>query len=151
MGRPKLEIDMEAALDLITRGEKLPAVAEEIGVPVVTLRNRINEIRKQEGLLLQYREIQSLQLTNLQAKILENITDEKIESASLKDLIMSYKILKEKEQVMDGNPTEIKGLVAHLIHLEKLEAKGEKEVFEVENSSELTLSDELALLDESEF
>ena len=155
MGRPRTEIDMDAALDLLMRGEKVPAVAEEIGCTAPTLRNRINEIQKQQGLLLQYREIQSLQLTALQAKILENITDEKIDQANLRDLVMSYKILKEKEQVLDGNPTEIKGLVAHLIHLEKQEAAELRgEVIDAdfeENEIPKTLAEELSVLDDSDF
>jgi hypothetical protein len=34
---------------------------------------------------------------------------------------MSYKILKDKEQTIEGKPSEIKGLVAHLVYLEKQE------------------------------
>jgi len=53
--------------------------------------------------------------------VLEAITPEKINEAPLRDLIASYKILKEKELTLEGKPSEIKGLVAHLIHLEKQE------------------------------
>ena len=112
---------MEVALDLIERGESVSAIATEMGVCTATLRSRIADLSKKQGVLLQYREVQSLQLTELQARVLEAITPEKIEAAPLRDLIMSYKILKEKEQVIDGKPTEIKGLVAHLIHIEKQE------------------------------
>ena len=112
---------MEVALDLIERGESVTAIATEMGVSPPTLRARIADLSKKQGVLLQYREVQSLQLTELQARVLEAITPEKIEGAPLRDLIMSYKILKEKEQVIEGKPTEIKGLVAHLIHIEKQE------------------------------
>lgn len=120
-GRGKMDIDMEAALDLITRGESIPTVAVELGISPPTLRSRIADLQKKQGLLLQYRSIQSLQLTELQARVLEAITPEKIDSAPLRDLVMSYKILKDKEQVIEGKPSEIRGLVAHLIHLEKQE------------------------------
>jgi hypothetical protein len=53
--------------------------------------------------------------------VLEAITPDKIEEAGLKDLVLCYKILKDKELVVEGKPTEIKGLVAHLIHLEQQE------------------------------
>lgn len=121
MGRPRLDVDMEAAIDLLMRGEKIPAVASELGINHMTLRKRIAELQNSQGLLLQYRSIQSLQLTELQARVLEAITPEKIEAAPLKDLVMSYKILKDKELTIEGKPSEIKGLVAHLIHLEKQE------------------------------
>lgn len=154
-GRKKKSVDMDAALDLIMRGEKIPAVAVELGISPPTLRTRIADISKKQGLLLQYREIQSLQLTELQARVLEAITPEKIDEASLRDLVMSYKILKDKEQVMEGKPSEIKGLVAHLIHLEKLETNGETvesvdaEFEEVPKTK--SLIEDLAELDDSTF
>ena len=81
MGRPRSDIDMDTALDLIARGEKVPTVAEELGISAPTLRNRIADLSKKQGLLLQYREIQALQLIELQARVLEAITPEKIEEA----------------------------------------------------------------------
>jgi len=115
-------VDMEVALDLLDRGETIPVIATELGISQPTLRARIADLSKKQGVLLQYREIQSLQLTELQARCLEAITPEKIEDASLRDLVMSYKILKDKEQVIEGKPSEIKGLVAHLVYLEKQES-----------------------------
>jgi len=122
MGRPLKEVDMEAVLDLLTRGEKVPAISTELGISPPTLRARIADIEQKQGLLLQYRAIQSLQLTELQARVLEAITPEKINEAPLRDLVASYKILKDKELNIEGKPSEIKGLVAHLIYLEKQDA-----------------------------
>jgi hypothetical protein len=120
-GGKKKDFDVEAALDLLMRGEKVPAVAQELGISQPTLRARIADIQQKQGLLLQYRSIQALQLTELQARVLEAITPEKIEEAPLRDLVASYKILKDKELNIEGKPSEIKGLVAHLIYLEKQE------------------------------
>ncbi len=165
MGRQKKEVDMEAALDLLTRGETIPTIATELGISAPTLRSRVADLSKKQGLLLQYREIQTLQLTELQARVLEAITPDKIEEASLRDLVMSFKILKDKEQVMDGKPSEIKGLVAHLVHLEKqetvvkdvtsedpsiLDAEYSDTVAEPQTPERSILSD-LAELDETEF
>lgn len=121
-GRPRKEIDLEIALDLLTRGESVSTIATELGISPITLNSRIKEIQEKQGVLLQYRAIQSLQLTELQARILEAITPEKIADAPLRDLVMSYKILKDKELTIENKPSEIKGLVAHLIHMEKQEA-----------------------------
>ena len=162
MGRPKTDVDLDAALDLLMRGEKVPSIAAELGISPPTLRNRIADLSKKQGLLLQYRSIQSLQLTELQARVLEAITPDKIEEAGLRDLVMSYKILKDKEQVLEGKPSEIKGLVAHLIHLEKQDAvvageNGEVIEMEMENFDDVslvqksTLAEDLAALDDSEF
>ena len=164
-GRKKSPVDLDSAIDLLMRGEKIPAISAELGISAPTLRTRIAEISKQQGLLLQYRSIQSLQLTELQARILEAITPDKINDAPLRDLVMSFKILKDKEQVIEGKPSEIKGLVAHLIHLEKLEKNPElkHELIDAEytdsytdsydslgESSDQNITD-LAFIDDSEF
>jgi transposase-like protein len=120
-GRPQKVFDIEAALDLIERGESVPAISMELGISQPTLRKRITDLQNKQGLLLQYRSIQSLQLTELQARVLEAITPQKINEAPLRDLVTSYKILKDKELVVEGKPSEIRGLVAHLIYLEKQE------------------------------
>ena len=120
-GRPQKEVDMLSALDLLARGEKIPTISTELGISEPTLRARIADLQKKQGVLLQYRSIQSLQLTELQARVLEAITPEKINDAPLRDLVAAYKVLKDKELTIEGKPSEIKGLVAHLIFLEKQE------------------------------
>lgn len=121
MGRPKKKIDDESLLDLLEQGLPQATMADELGVSVPTLAKKIADIGSKQGLLLKYRAIQSLQLTELQARVLEAITPEKIEEAPLRDLIMSYRILKDKELAVEGKPTEIKGLVAYLVEMEKQE------------------------------
>ena len=121
MGRPHAEVDLEKLFALVESGASQKDIGEELGISVPTLSKRIAEIQSKQGVLLQYRSLQSLQLTELQARVLEAITPAKIDDAPLRDLVYAYKILKDKELVTEGNPTEIKGLVAHLIHIEKTE------------------------------
>lgn len=121
MGRPRKELDLDILFDFATQGVTQKDQARELGISIPTLSKRIADIQAKHDLLLQYRAIQNLQLTELQARVLEAITPEKIEDAGLKDLVLAYKILKDKELVMEGKPSEIKGLVAHLIHLEQQE------------------------------
>ena len=128
MGRGKIDLDVETLYDLAASGHTQKSMAGEMGISVPTLAARITEIQSKQAILLQYRALQSLQLTGLQARILENITDDKIEAADLKDLVVAFKILKDKELVVDGKPSEIRGLVAHLIHMEKEMIAGEESV-----------------------
>jgi predicted transcriptional regulator len=115
------EIDFDVVYDLAEQGFRQYEIAEELGISTSTLSKRMNEVREKQGLLMKYRELQSLQLTSLQARILEAITPQKIEEAPLRDLILAFKVLKDKEQVLEGKPTEIKGLVHYLLELEKQE------------------------------
>lgn len=121
MARPIKEVDAIALLDMAERGLTAKEMSECLGISVQTLQRRIADIQTKQALLLQYRGLQSLQLTELQARILEAITPEKIQAASLKDLTGAYKILKDSERVIEGKPTEIKGLLGYLVELEKQE------------------------------
>jgi len=121
MSRPKIEIPPEILLDLKEMGLTQKQASKELGVSSQTLSKRMADVQSKQGLLLQYRALQSLQLTELQARILEAITPEKIEEAGMKDLVLAFKILKDKEQVIEGKPTEIKGLVSYLIKIEEEE------------------------------
>jgi hypothetical protein len=122
MGRPQIEIDTDVAIDLLTRGHTQKEVAQELGISPITLGKRIADIQAKQPLLTQYRVLQSLQLTELQCRVLEAITPEKIADAPLRDLVLAFKVLKDKELVLDGKPTEIKGLLGYLIQLEKEDA-----------------------------
>ena len=121
LGRPKKEVDEEILADLLTSGWTQKDTAQELGITIPTLRSRIADLQKKEGLILQYRSLQSLELTEIEARVLEAITPQKIHEAPLRDLVTAYKILKDKELVSEGRPNEIKGLVGYLVHLEKEE------------------------------
>ena len=126
MGRPRKDLDLDVLFDFALQGMNQKEQAKELGISVPTLSRRIADIQSKHDVLLQYRALQSLQLTELQARVLEAITPEKIEDAPLKDLVLAYKVLKDKELVVEGKPSEIKGLVAHLIHLEQQEMAATK-------------------------
>ena len=118
----QIELDTETMIDLAEMGLTQKEMADEVGCSQPTISNRIVKIQKEQAVLLQYRSLQSLQLTSLQARVLEAITKEKINEAPLRDLVVAFKILKDKELVLEGKPSDIKGLVAYLIEMEKEEA-----------------------------
>jgi DNA-binding MarR family transcriptional regulator len=121
VGRNKLPFDEMAYFDMASVGMTQKDIAQELGLSIPTLERNITELSAEQGVILKYRELQSLQLTKIQAKILDAITPDKIAEASLHDLVVAFKVLKDKELVTDGKPNEIHGLVGYLIQLEKAE------------------------------
>ena len=128
LGRPKKEVDGEELYDMISIGMNKKDMAEELGMTTPTLSARIAEIQSKQGVILQYRALQNLQLTELQARCLEAITPEKIEMSPLRDLVFCFKVLKDKELVDVGKPTDIKGMMHYLIQIEKEELAGKEPV-----------------------
>ena len=119
MGRANKLVDENFLYDALQQGVARKDLAAMLGISTPTLSARIADLQTKQGLLLQYRNIQALQLTEMQARILEAITPDKIEEAPLKDLVLCYKVLKDKELVSDCKPSEIKGLVSYLVQMEK--------------------------------
>lgn len=114
-------LNTEILHDLLSTGKPKTVVAKELGVSVSSLNKTIKELQTGQGLLLKYRELQHLQLTSLQARVLEAMTPDKIDGASIVELAQVYRILKDKELVTTGKANNITGLVNYLVALEKEE------------------------------
>jgi transcriptional regulator with XRE-family HTH domain len=121
MTRPRIKVDFETLYDMVSSGLTQKDMASDLGITIPTLEKIISNIQASHDVIMRYRALQPLQLTALQARVLAAITPEKIEGAELRDLVLCYKILKDKELVMDGKPTDVKGLVSYLVHIERQE------------------------------
>ena len=121
-------IDEIALLTKRGEGKNLKKISEEMGVSVPTLSRRIAVLKYQKGILTKYRQLQGLQLTELQARILESINSEKIENASLADLLKAFHVLKKAEIAIRGKESfKVWGLLAHLQALESVEPRNGNE------------------------
>ena len=129
-GNRKVDIDAEALMDLALRGFNKKEQADILGVETRDVSEKIDELSGDKKVLETYRTLQSLELTSLQSEILENITPDKIQKASLRDLVAAFKILKDKELAIEGKPSEIRGLVGYLVEMEKRELAEKNEVIE---------------------
>jgi DNA-binding Lrp family transcriptional regulator len=122
MSRSKKEIDPSVLLQLRSEGKTVKVISTYLGVSIPTLSRRIAELEHNSGLLTKYRELQGLQLSALQFRVLDAITPEKIEDASLSELVKCFGILKKAELSMTGSGrTRVTGLVQYLIEMERRE------------------------------
>lgn len=112
-------VDLQQLMALLDGGSTTGEIAKQLRVTTAVIQQKTAQLISAQPIIEDYRRVQHLQLTELQANILENITEEKLVGASLRDLVAAYKTLKERELTDIGKPTEIKGLVAYLVHLEQ--------------------------------
>ena len=127
--------ELAVADELATMGFDIgggTAVLEEYIPPAAgKLAAQVDSIITKEKDILRYRDKQGLILTELQAKLLGAISDRKVAEAPLRDLVSCYKTLKDKELVMDGKPTDIKGFVGYLMELEKEDKEASENIIEI--------------------
>ena len=128
MGRHKQNLDDTAILNMRQQGKSIKQIAIVAGVSDPTISRRIAELKYKQGLLTKYRELQGLQLTDLQYRVLGAITPEKIEKASLMELAEAFGILKKAEVAIQGKESfRIKGLTGYLIQIEEERKRGGSE------------------------
>lgn len=117
-----LDIPEDALLDVAERGLSPRDMGEILNASESTVRNRIGKLQKKQAVLLEYRKIQNLHLTELQAAILDSITEDDIAAASLSEKVKAYEVLKKAELTDQGKPSEITGTLHYLLQLEEEEA-----------------------------
>ena len=115
----KVDLSVETLLDLAERNLTQAEMSEITGVSIPTLQKRLNDLQEKQGLLLKARDLRNLRLTELQMMVLEAVTPEKIANAELRDLMLAFKVLSDRENLEIGKPTELKGLVSYLVQIEK--------------------------------
>lgn len=143
-------LNTEILHDLLSRGTSKKDTALAMGITVAELNKTIGDLTKGQGLLLKYRELQNLQLTDLQAKILSAITPEKIQCASLVELVSAFKVLKDKELVMTGKANNITGLVGYLVELEKEEISKSNTIDITAYEEAMELCEEISTVDDDD-
>lgn len=119
MGRPRKEIDELNLLAMRGEGKKLKEISKEMAVSMTTLTRRLATLHHEKGILTKYRQLQGLQLTELQAGILEAVYEKSNENDSLIELIQAFNVLKKAENYIQGKESmKIRGLLDHLRILE---------------------------------
>src|SRR4030042_1342909 len=102
VGRPEKEIPEDQLVEMLQDGWSRKDTAAELGITTPTLRRRIANLQKKEGQILQYRALQSLELTEIEAEIVNrNPTPEeysKAEKAADEEIKLEEEdILEERE------------------------------------------------------
>jgi len=128
MGRHKLAIDESRILELRSEGKTIKEISEDLGVSTATLTRRIAELQHMKGFLTKYRELQGLQLTELQFHVLEAITPEKLDRATLLELVRAFAVLVKIEKRFRTEPSLNLGgrLVDYLLEIERMERVEER-------------------------
>jgi len=120
MGRQRLEIDETAILEMRRQRKSVKEISANLGISTATLSRRIAVLRYEKGILTKYRELQNLQLTELQFRILEAITPEKIDKASLLELIKAFYVLHKAQMLTAGKESsKVHRLVDYLLEIER--------------------------------
>lgn len=115
MGRPKKQIDEVRLLEMRASGEKLKEISIRMGISIPTLSRRLAVLHHEKGILTKYRQLQSLQLTELQARILEVVDSKNIEDAPLIELLRAFHVLCKLEKSIQGKESfKVWGLLDHL-------------------------------------
>ena len=139
MGRPCKEIDTDLMLSLLADGMSRKDTAAALDISPVTLDAAVERLKKEESSLLAYSKVHYLDLISVQKRLVDGVTDEKILDAPLGQIAQAYGVFNKAEQLVQGRPTEIHGLMGYLLHLEKEDIG--KEMSKVDNAGDVVDAD----------
>lgn len=126
MGRPRKQIDDMTILAMRGEGKKLKEISMEMQISATTLSRHISALKYQKNILTMHRELQGFQLTMLQARILDAVDLTNFEATPLNDLLQAFHLLTKAEKAIQGKEEsfKVRGLIGHLVALEKTEKEG---------------------------
>ena len=124
MARPRKQIDEVVLIKLRESGKTQEEISKELGISIPTVTRRLAVLCHEKGILTKYRQLQSLQLTELQVRILEAVDSKNIEDAPLIDLLRAFHVHWKVEKSIQGKESfKVWGLLDHLLELDKYSIK----------------------------
>lgn len=119
MGRRKLEVDAEKLIDMADRGFTKLAIADELDISQPTLSRKMAELRRDQGIILEYRDMESLRVTGMKSKLMD-LLEERLDAKELDNdqIIRGLGVLMKADKKIDEGG-QIEGLIGHLMEVEK--------------------------------
>lgn len=128
MARPKLETDEVVILGMREEGKSIHEIGEELNCSTATVSRRIAYLKNRQGMLTRYRELQDLHLIETEFRILESITDAKLQKATLPQLCKALKVLVEVRAALGLKDKKvISGFVDHVIEANRLREESKED------------------------
>jgi predicted transcriptional regulator len=119
MGRPRLELDEEKLLDMSQRGLTQRDIADEMGVSIPTVAATIKRLQTDQGLILQYREVETLRATSIKHDLMDKLESRILNGSMTTDEVIKGISVMDKLGKEDISDAKIDGLIGHLMQIQK--------------------------------
>jgi hypothetical protein len=120
MSEDKETLTPEEVKQLEELGLSTTEIAEVVEHSPTTIAKIIERAKTIEDVLSEYSGIQWTQLSELQIKLLGAVTQSKIDNASLREIVVAFKVLKDVEiGISPRGKDRSKGLLAYLVLLQE--------------------------------
>ena len=122
MGRHSLELDQEVLLDMSHRGFTQKEMSEELEVSIPTIAKTIITLRTDQGLILKYRDLESLRVTALKHDLIQELEERLIAATMSNDEILKGIAVMQRADKDKVGDAPIDGLIGHLMEIQKQKA-----------------------------
>ena len=124
---PKIcDIDDARLISLRSVGATDKELATTFDASIPTIKKRIKQIEQEQGIVLKWRDVRNLELTRLQALILDSIDEDSIREAPLGDRLKAFQILHNAEGNDTGNSNAVQNLFDQFVSIAKEKEKQQK-------------------------
>lgn len=116
-------IPIESILEYRAKGLSMPDIAKLLGCSTVNIYNRLDRYEDYVAGLDSYRKNKSVILDLKQSMLLDNVNPESIKGMSVRDSVVSFGILYDKQALHEGRATSIVNYSDISNDISKLEAE----------------------------
>lgn len=117
MGRQPKEIDMDKLLEMAESETPAKEMAKTLGISTPTLKNRIELLRSEQGILLESKSVENLRVIKLKELIITRLEDGLVNMDN-DDLIKSLNVL-NKMDTSEQNGGKLQGLLGLLTAIDE--------------------------------
>ncbi|HEC63984.1 MAG TPA: HTH domain-containing protein [bacterium] len=137
MGRLPKEIDMEKLLEMAESETPAKEMAQVLGISTPTLKNRIDALRSEQGILLESKSVENLRVIKIKELIITRI-ENGLANMDNDDLIKSLNVL-NKMDAPDRDSGKLQGLLGLLTAIDEEAEVRAEEKFEEKQLEQKTL------------
>lgn len=116
MGRPQADIDVERLLQQMDDGIPQKEMSKTLGVSVPTLRNKIDELKAEQGIILDTKGVENLRVIKIKNKVMDRI-ETQLYLMEPSDLLKALSTLDRMDK-SDAGEDKVKGLLGILSALD---------------------------------
>lgn len=129
MGRLPKEIDMSKLLEMAESEIPNPEIAKTLGISIPTLKDRIQTLRDQQGIILDTKSVENLRVIRMKEKVLTRI-ESQLHAMEPDDLFKALNALNKMDTPAEDTG-KVKGLLGLLTAIdEEAEKRAEEKIEE---------------------
>lgn len=117
MGRPQADIDVEKLLQQMDDQVPQKEMSKTLGISIPTLRKKIDDLRAEQGIILETKSVENLRVIKIKTKVMDRIENQ-LHTMEPDTLLKALSTLNKMDK-SEGGDEKVKGLLGIISALDE--------------------------------